>query len=66
VYTQLYIDYFKDKDPSYVKFFDESGFQLPDAGQRNFGFSPVGDVEVRRSVKILVYREPHAKLSGWI
>ena len=40
----------KDKDPSSVKFFDESGFQLPDAGHRNFGFSPVSDdcVEVRR------------------
>ena len=50
VYTQLYIDYLKDKDPSSVKFFDESGFQLPDAGHRNFGFSPVGEdcVEVRR------------------
>ena len=39
VYTQLYIDYLKD--PSSVKFFNESGFQLPDAGHRNFGFSPV-------------------------
>ena len=50
VYTQLYIDYLKDNDPSSVKFFDESGFQLPDAGHRNFGFSPVGEdcVEVRR------------------
>ena len=50
VYTQLYIDYLKDKDPSSVKFFDESGFQLPDAGHRNFGFSPVGEdcVEARR------------------
>jgi len=43
VYTQLYIDYLKDKDPSSVKFFDESGFQLPDASHRNFGFSPVGE-----------------------
>lgn len=33
VYTQLYIGYLKDKDPSFVKFFDESGFQLPGAGQ---------------------------------
>jgi len=46
----MYIDYLKDKDPSSVKFCDESGFQLPDAGHRNFGFSRVGDdcVEVRR------------------
>lgn len=50
VCTQLYIDYVKDKDPSSVMFFDESGFQLPDAGHRNFGFSPFGEdcVEVRR------------------
>ena len=50
VYTQLYIDYLKDKDPSSVKFFDESGFELPDAGHRHFGFSPVGEdcVEARR------------------
>ena len=33
MYTQLYIDYMKDKDPSSVTFFDESGFHLPDAGQ---------------------------------
>ena len=43
MYTQLYIDHLKDKDPSSVKFFDESGFQLPDAGHRNFGFSPVDE-----------------------
>ena len=50
VYTQLYIDYLKDEDPSSVKFFDEAGFQLPDVGHRNFGFSPVSEdcVEVRR------------------
>ena len=50
VYTQFYIDYLKDKDPSSVKFFDESGFQLPDAGHRNFGYSPVGEdcIEARR------------------
>ena len=43
VYTQLYIDYLKDKDPSCVKFFDESGFELPGASHRNFGFSPVSE-----------------------
>lgn len=50
VYAQLYIDHLKDKDPSSVKFFGEWGFQLPDAGHRNFGFSPVGEdwVEARR------------------
>ena len=50
MYTQLYFDYLKDKDPSSVKFFDESGFQLPDAGHLNFGFSPVGEdcIEVQR------------------
>ena len=50
VYTQLYIDYLKDKDPSCVKFFDEAGFQLTDAGHRNFGVSSVVEdcVEGRR------------------
>ena len=50
MYTQLYLDYLSDKDPATVKFFDESGSQLPDAGHRNFGFSPVGEecVDVRR------------------
>ncbi|XP_068707723.1 paired box protein Pax-1-like [Montipora foliosa] len=62
VYTQLYIDYLKDKDPSSVKFFDESGFQLPDAGHLNFGFSPV----VEDCVKILVYCQPNVELSGWV
>ena len=49
MYTQLYRDYFSDRDPATVNFFDESGFQLPDAGHRNFGFSPVGEecVDVR-------------------
>ena len=50
VYTQLYIDCLKDKDPSCVKFFDEVGFQLTAAGHRNFGFSSVVEdcVVVRR------------------
>ena len=50
MYTQLYLDYLSDKDPATVKFFDESGFQLPDAGHRNFGFLPIGEecVDVRR------------------
>lgn len=40
----------KDKDSSSVKFFSGSGFKLPDASHRNFGFLPIsGDwVEVRR------------------
>ena len=25
-----------------IKFFDESGFRLPEAGLRHYGFSPVG------------------------
>ena len=43
VYTQLYLDYLSDKDPSAVKFFDETGFQLPDSGHRAYGYSPVGE-----------------------
>ena len=50
VYTQLYLDYLADKDPSAVKFFDETGFQLPDSGHRVYGYSPVGEpcVDMRR------------------
>ena len=43
VYTQLFLDYLCNKDPSSVKFFDESGFQLPDSGHRVYGYSPVGE-----------------------
>ncbi len=39
VYTQIYLDYLADKQP----LFDESGFQLPDTGHRNYGYSPVGE-----------------------
>ena len=35
--TQLFLDYLCDKDPSSVKFFDETGFQLPDSGHRVYG-----------------------------
>ena len=50
VYTQLFLDYLSDKDPSAVKFFDETGFQLPDSGHRVYGYSPVGEqcFDVRR------------------
>ena len=50
VYTQLYLDHLSDKDPASIKFFDETGFQLPDSGHRTFGFSPVGEqcIDVRR------------------
>ena len=43
VYTQWYLDYLSEKDPSAVKFFDETGFQLPDSGHRAYGYSPVGE-----------------------
>jgi len=43
-YTQLYLDYLEDKDPTTVKMFlNQDHVQLPDAGHRNFGFSPVGE-----------------------
>ena len=50
VYTQIYLDYLADKDLAAVKFFDESVFQLPDSGHRNYGYSSVGEqcVDVRR------------------
>ena len=50
VYKQLYIDYVSQKDPTKIKFFDESGFRFPEAGLRYYGFSPVRVpcVEVQR------------------
>ena len=42
VYMQLYIDYVCQKDPMKIKFFDENGFRLPEAGLRHYGFSPMG------------------------
>ncbi|XP_044167748.1 uncharacterized protein LOC122951772 [Acropora millepora] len=50
VYTLPFLDYLSDKDPSSVKFFDETGFQLPDSGHRVYGYSPVGEpcFDVRR------------------
>ena len=52
VYTQLYLDYLGNKDPASVKFFDETGFQLPDVGHRNYGYSPVGEpcIDARRYI----------------
>jgi hypothetical protein len=52
VYTQLYLDYLSDKDPASVKFFDETGFQLPDSVHRRYGYSPVGEqcVDIRRYI----------------
>jgi len=50
VYTQLFLDYLSDTDPCTVKFFYETGFQLPDSGHRVYGYSPVGEqcIDVRR------------------
>ena len=38
-YTQLYIDYLKDKDPSSVKFFDESGIPARSFSVRYFALA---------------------------
>ena len=50
LYTQLFMNYINAKDPHCVKFYDDAGVQLPDAGTRKFGHSPVGErcVEVTR------------------
>ena len=52
VYTQLYLDYISTKNPAAVKFFDESGFQLPNCGHRNYGYSEVGMpcLDIRRYI----------------
>ena len=50
IYTQLYIDYIHQKDPMKIKFFDESGFRLPEARLRHYGYAPSGlpCVEIQR------------------
>ena len=49
-YTQLFVDYLYGKDPYKLKYFDECGIKLPNAGSRNYGHAKVGEraVEVRR------------------
>ncbi|CAB3997076.1 Ankyrin repeat domain-containing 34B [Paramuricea clavata] len=50
IYTQIYLDYISTKNPAAIKFFDESGFQLPNSGHRNYGYSEVGKpcLDIRR------------------
>ena len=50
IYAQLYIDYIHQKDPMKIKFFDESGFRLPEAGLRHYEYAPSGlpCVEIQR------------------
>ncbi len=49
-YTQLFVDYLYEKDPYTLKYFDECGIKLPNAGSRNYGHAKVGEraIEVRR------------------
>ena len=49
-YTQLFVNYLNGKDPYSLKYFDECGIKLPNAGSRNYGHAKVGEraVEVRR------------------
>ena len=39
----LFLDYLSDRDPYTIKFFGETGFQLPDSGHRVYGYSPEGE-----------------------
>ena len=40
-YCQDFLNYLSEIDPYKLKYFDESGFRLPDCGRPNYGHSPV-------------------------
>lgn len=52
-YCQEFVDYISTVDPYKLKFFDESGFKLPDVGNPNYGHSLVGTpcVEIFRNMQ---------------
>ena len=40
VYTQLFMNYVRSKDPYTLKFFDEASIRIPEVGTRLYGHSP--------------------------
>lgn len=46
MYTQAYIDVLHQADPYKLKFFDESGFKLPDVGNPVYGHAPISEKAV--------------------
>ena len=59
-YTQAYLNYISRQNPYKLKFFDESGFYLPDTLKRQYGHAPKGKPAVEVSAKT---RSPHLTLN---
>jgi hypothetical protein len=59
-YTQGFLDYMSRQNPYKLKYFDESGFNMPDSVRRKYGHSPVGQpaVEIDKHT-----RTPHLTLN---
>ena len=59
-YTQAYLNYISRQNPYKLKFFDESGFNMPDSVKRKYGYALIGKpaVEVLRKT-----RSPHLTLN---
>ena len=59
-YTQAYLNYVSRQNPYKLRFFDESGFFLPDTLKRRYGHAPKGQPAVEVSGKT---RSPHLTLN---
>lgn len=59
-YTQAFLNYVSRQNPYKLKFFDESGFNLPDTIRRKYGHAPLGASAVEISSKS---RSPHFTLN---
>ena len=60
IYTQAFVDVLHRTDPNRIKFFDESGFKLPDVCNPRYGHSLKGE----RAIEILRYsKTPNVTLN---
>ena len=59
-YTQAFLNYVSRQSPYKLKFFDESGFNLPGSIRRKYGHAPLGAPAVEISSKT---RSPHFTLN---
>ena len=53
IYTQAFVDVLHRTDPNRIKFFDESGFKLPDVCNPRYGHSLKGE----RAIEVLKYAQ---------
>lgn len=59
-YTQAFLNYISRQNPYKLKFFDESGFNMPDSIRRKYGHAPLGKPAVEVASK---GRSPHYTLN---